>query len=142
MKLCKLKLKNLNSFRKIVEIDFENREVKRCIACGDHRSHRCRKNNIIGCDLCRPLRENASLEWKHNSTSEASYQSWGNRMDLLKFIFKRTVSVTIAVLGLLRRGNTCRSPIVLCRGTINHDKFWQVDSTEAGCSRDRVNFRT
>ena len=56
MKICKLKLKNLNSFREPVEIDFENPLLNDASLVAITGLDWIGKNDAVGCDLCRTLR--------------------------------------------------------------------------------------
>ena len=63
MKICKLKLKNLNSFRESVDIDFENPPLDDASLVAITGPTGAGKTDVVRCDLRRTLREDTSLEW-------------------------------------------------------------------------------
>ena len=73
MKICKLKLKNLNSFREAVELDFENPPLNSASLVAITGADGCREDDVIRCDLRRALWKNPAAEWNREPKSESSH---------------------------------------------------------------------
>ena len=74
MKICKLKLKNLNSFREPVEIDFEKSPLDDASLVAITGPTGLRKNHAVRRDLRCTIWQNTEVKWIYEPTSETPDQ--------------------------------------------------------------------
>ena len=79
MKICKLKLKNLNSFREEIDLDFEKPPLGDASLVAITGPTGAGKTTLLDAICVALYGKTPRLSGTTKSTSEASYQSWGNR---------------------------------------------------------------
>ena len=72
MKICKLKLKGLNSFREEVEIDFEKSPLDDASLVAITGPTGSGKNHAVRRNLRSTLWENPAIKWDRESKSEST----------------------------------------------------------------------
>ena len=112
MKICKLKLKNLNSFRGEQEIDFESGLLSDASLVAITGPTGAGKTTLLDAGLRCLVWENAALERARQPKSEATSSVMEKKTDSLKSNLSQTIPV-IWRLGPLRKKGLRRESCVM-----------------------------
>ena len=127
MKLCKLKLKNLNSFRGEVEIDFEQSPLDEASLVAITGPTGAGKDDVVGCNLCCAIRQKTPRLTGSGSQNPSHLISHGETDAYAAKCFLWHMAPVTSLNGAIRRGS---SPKGQLRSTDNDELITDRLSTK------------